>query len=60
MSNLKIDPLKTNCNLCGKGQDEVTLLIAGAYGNICGDCIAACVTILAENFGKGDKEQSHE
>ncbi len=41
---------KTRCSFCGKGQDEVSKLIAGPANTfICSDCIQLCNVILRED-----------
>lgn len=34
------------CHFCGKSEDDVTVLIAGQYANICNDCVATAVQII--------------
>lgn len=36
------------CHFCEKSQEQVVKLIAGAYANICNDCIVKCVEVLAD------------
>ncbi len=37
------------CSFCQKTQQEVSRLIAGPKVHICGDCVAICNDILAQN-----------
>lgn len=41
-----IESLK--CSFCGKGQKEVSSIIAGGDVFICGGCVWVCVQILLE------------
>lgn len=37
--------MKKKCNFCGRGEDEVNLLITGINGHICDDCARQAYTI---------------
>lgn len=39
--------MKRNCSFCGKNEDNVALLIAGAKANICNECVHQAHTILS-------------
>lgn len=45
---------RDQCALCNKTKDEVTKLIVGLQGAICGDCIRASMEILGEQPGLPD------
>jgi ATP-dependent protease Clp ATPase subunit len=34
------------CSFCGKSEEQVSRLIAGANAHICDDCVASCNAIL--------------
>lgn len=40
------------CSFCGKSQDQVDKLIAGAGVFICNECVGLCVDILGAEAGK--------
>ena len=40
------------CSFCGKSQHDVKKLIAGPAVFICGECVALCTRIIAEEEGK--------
>jgi ATP-dependent Clp protease ATP-binding subunit ClpX len=42
-------PLK--CSFCGRREDEVTRLVAGAAAHICDACIGKCVSVLEAHGG---------
>lgn len=44
------------CSFCGKSQNEVAKLIAGATVCICNECVDLCVEIIQEE----NKENSEE
>lgn len=35
------------CTFCAKRRDEVTMLIAGPYVNICNECVGICNQIIS-------------
>jgi ATP-dependent Clp protease ATP-binding subunit ClpX len=37
-----------HCSFCGKGQDELSKLIAGPTVYICNECVALCMDIISE------------
>lgn len=37
------------CSFCGKGQDDVTKLIAGNNVYICDECVEVCTEVLKES-----------
>ena len=39
-----------NCSFCGKTRNEVAILIVGANGYICDECVEVCIGILLENL----------
>jgi len=46
----KKDEEALKCSFCGKGQDEVTKLIAGPTVYICNECIELCNEIIADEL----------
>ena len=49
---------KKKCNLCGRTEDEVRLLITGVDGCICEDCAAQAYQIaIANGYGPGAKKE---
>jgi ATP-dependent Clp protease ATP-binding subunit ClpX len=48
---------KRFCAFCGRGEDEVNLLVNGLYGNICDDCIKQANEILVM-AGFGDESKT--
>nr|MBP6370049.1 ATP-dependent Clp protease ATP-binding subunit ClpX [Paludibacteraceae bacterium] len=40
------------CSFCGRGRQEVPLLMQGQTGNICNDCAEQAATIAKETFSK--------
>ena len=50
---------KKKCNLCGRTEDQVRLLITGVDGCICEDCAAQAYQIaMANGYGPGVKKES--
>ncbi|MDG2463495.1 MAG: ATP-dependent Clp protease ATP-binding subunit ClpX [Crocinitomicaceae bacterium] len=47
----------TSCSFCGKGRDDVELLIAGVTGHICNNCITQAHNIIQEEE-MNSREQS--
>lgn len=46
----KLAPAGLKCTFCGKHQDEVQHLLAGAGGvYICGECVAVCNEIIVRH-----------
>ncbi len=45
----KEDSNKIQCSFCGKGQEQVTRLVAGPGVSICDECIHFCNTILLDD-----------
>jgi ATP-dependent Clp protease ATP-binding subunit ClpX len=43
---------KLHCSFCGKGQHEVTKLIAGPSTFICNECVDLCVNIISDEGAK--------
>ena len=39
---------KIHCSFCGKGRDEVDLLISGQEGHICDNCVESAMDIVAQ------------
>lgn len=39
---------KIHCSFCGKGRDEVDLLISGQEGHICDNCVQSAMDIVAQ------------
>jgi ClpX C4-type zinc finger len=37
---------RATCSFCGKSQDQVAQIIAGANGHICDECVALCNDIV--------------
>jgi len=44
------------CSFCGKTQDEVKRLIAGASAYICDECVELCNEILAEEYENWEED----
>jgi ATP-dependent Clp protease ATP-binding subunit ClpX len=44
------------CSFCGRNESEVPILIPGPDGNICGECVAVCSHLLADQAPKGSKQ----
>jgi len=42
---------KLRCSFCGKNEDEVARLVAGASAHICDKCIGKCVSVLEAHGG---------
>jgi hypothetical protein len=40
-----------HCSFCGRDENEVERLVAGASGHICSACIVQCVSILQHHGG---------
>lgn len=45
---------QTKCNFCGRGKNEVTVLLSGLDANICDDCIDQGYQVLSEEYGRGN------
>ena len=43
---------KISCSFCGKGQEEVKLMVAGAKAFICNECIQLCYQVLVQSAAK--------
>ncbi len=41
--------MKKQCNFCGRSEREVSILITGIHGSICGDCVAQAYQVLQAN-----------
>jgi len=41
-----------HCSFCEKHQDDVPIVFAGKTGNICSECIAVSVNILADSAAR--------
>ncbi len=41
--------MKKRCNFCGRSESEVSILITGIHGSICGDCVAQAYQVLQAN-----------
>ena len=41
------------CSFCGKADHEVKILITSPSSNICGECVALCVRVMATTW-EGD------
>lgn len=50
--------MKKNCSFCGRGEDEVSLLITGLNGYICDDCARQAYNI-ARSAGFSGEEEGH-
>ena len=37
------------CTFCGKGQDDIDILVVGTRVNICNECISLCENIRREH-----------
>ncbi|MDP8201223.1 MAG: ATP-dependent Clp protease ATP-binding subunit ClpX [Candidatus Tenebribacter burtonii] len=48
---------ENKCSFCGRSETETKYLIKGINGNICGECIKMCSTIVESEFKK--KEMDH-
>ena len=46
-------PKQTNlhCSFCGRGRDEVKILIAGQEGHICENCVEHAQDIITQELG---------
>jgi hypothetical protein len=44
---------KLQCSFCGKSENEVARLVAGASAHICDECIGKCVSVLEAYGGLG-------
>ena len=44
---------KLACSFCGKSEDEVRKLVAGAHAYICDACVAIAERIMREHDGRG-------
>ena len=52
-------PERIRCSFCGKSQGQVRKLIAGSNNTyICDECIELCSEILAEEFAKGEDDDT--
>ena len=49
---------KIRCNFCGKTQDQVRKLIAGAY--ICDECVDICAEIIEEEFEEDEAAEEEK
>ncbi len=47
-----------SCSFCGRGRNEVSLLITGYTGNICDDCIRQAGEIVKETTGSKTNKQA--
>ena len=43
-------PMKKVCSFCGRGENEVKLLISGLNGQICENCVEQAYQIRVEFF----------
>ncbi len=52
---------KQKCNFCGRGQDEVRILINGLNGNICDECVTQAAQVLeASGMMKKQKKKNNK
>jgi len=42
---------RLRCSFCGRPEDEVARLVAGASAYICDSCVIKCVAVLDEHGG---------
>jgi len=42
---------RLRCSFCGRSEDEVARLVAGASAYICDGCVIKCVAVLDEHGG---------
>jgi hypothetical protein len=54
MSDREKKRRNTHCSFCGKGQDQVSRLVAGPGVYICDACVGLCNEILAESGPRPD------
>jgi hypothetical protein len=54
----RIHPLR--CSFCGRNENQVDRLVAGAAGHICDTCITQCVSILQHHGGFDVPSKPHE
>lgn len=47
-----------HCSFCGRGRDEVKVLIAGQEGHICEYCVEHAIEIIALEINAKDKEKN--
>lgn len=43
-------PKQTNCSFCGRGKNEVQLLLSGIDGHICNDCLTQGYQVIQEEL----------
>ena len=43
-------PMKKVCSFCGRGENEVKLLISGLNGQICENCVEQAYQIVSDNL----------
>lgn len=46
------------CSFCGRGKDEVMILVAGIEGHICENCVEQAQEIILEEMNSGDKDST--
>lgn len=44
------------CSFCGRGKDEVMILVAGIEGHICENCVEQAQEIILEELNSGNKD----
>jgi len=42
---------KLTCSFCGRAEDRVERLVAGASAHICDECVAKCAAVLEQHGG---------
>lgn len=46
------------CSFCGRGKDEVMILVAGIEGHICENCVEQAQEIILEEMNSGDNDST--
>ncbi|HEN3249336.1 TPA: ClpX C4-type zinc finger protein [Yersinia enterocolitica] len=49
---------KVFCSFCERPSEEVAMVIAGRFSNICSDCVSICVKTIADNANQSTAEKS--
>lgn len=46
------------CSFCGRGKDEVMILVAGIEGHICENCVEQAQEIILEEMNSGENDST--
>ncbi|HDL7749884.1 TPA: hypothetical protein PXP51_002253 [Yersinia enterocolitica] len=49
---------KVFCSFCERPSEEVAMVIASKFSNICSDCVSVCVKTIADKANKNTAEKS--